>query len=165
MTVGSRQRHALYLVRAAAIEIMRRLLIGCRRLRVLDFTDGSITNGIMQPACVLESKLLAASGVSAQHVGVARHSIVPCLSHRFFGSRGSLEHNGLIQLAQGSAYRRLQARRNVTTHDRRFRACSCRSATYDDPGAKVGALSDECTIGMTDLVGSLGFAPRHRGQP
>ena len=30
------------------------------------------------------------------------------------------------------------------------------SATYDNTGAKVGALSDECTIGMTNLVGSLG---------
>ena len=33
---------------------------------MLDFTDGSIANGIIQPACILESKLLAASGVSAQ---------------------------------------------------------------------------------------------------
>ena len=45
-----------------------------------DFTDGSIANGITQPACVLESKFLAASGVSAQHAGVARHSIVPCFA-------------------------------------------------------------------------------------
>ena len=57
---------------------------------MLDIKDGSIANGIIQPARVLESKLLAASGVSAQHAGVARYSLVPCSFHHFFGSGGSL---------------------------------------------------------------------------
>ena len=43
---------------------------------MLDFTDGSIANGIIQLARVLGSNLLAADGVFAQHAGEARHTIL-----------------------------------------------------------------------------------------